>query len=136
MALELVKQGLIVLGGTQYARSDGDQGDMPGYRLAVPHVILLQPRRFAFFVRDFNGPAMASDAGEPSSLPGPFVRDERGGRIRESSLAMIDDQALLPKVMAVMGVAVAVRGIVFAFVGDRPLATPPPTLPPHGFIGF
>src|SRR5947208_12001052 len=92
---------------------------MPGYRLEVPHLILIQPLRFAFFVIDFNGPAMASDAGEPPSLPVQFVRDEIGGRIREISLAMIDDQALLPKVMDVMGVAVAVIGLLFSFVGDR-----------------
>src|SRR6266699_2871450 len=92
---------------------------MPGYRLEVPHLILIQPLRFAFFVIDFNGPAMASDAGEPPSLPVQLVRDEIGGRIRESSLAMIDDQALLAKVMDVMGVAVAVIGLLFSFVAHR-----------------
>jgi hypothetical protein len=30
LALQLVKQGLLVLGGTQSALGDGDQGDMPG----------------------------------------------------------------------------------------------------------
>jgi hypothetical protein len=64
-----MKQGLIVLGCTQSARGDGDQRDMPGYRLEVPHLILIEPIRFALFMIDFNGPAMASDAGDPSGLP-------------------------------------------------------------------
>src|SRR5205823_6798399 len=103
-------------------------GEMPGYRLAVPHVILIQPLRFACCVRDCNGPAMASDAGEPPSLPVQLVREEIGGRIRESSLAMMDDQALLAKVMEVMGVAVAVIGLLFSFGAHRPLTQDPATL--------
>jgi hypothetical protein len=75
MALELLKQGLIVLGRTPYALDDGDKGDRPGYRLEVPHVILIEPIRLALFVRDVNGPAMASDTRDPSGLPLPWVRD-------------------------------------------------------------
>ena len=103
---------------------------MPGYRLEVPYLILIQPIRFPLFVIDFNGPAMASDAGEPPSLPVQFVRDEIGGRIREISLAMIDDQALLPKVMDVMGVDDSIRALAHGH-GKRRGASCPRALRPR-----
>src|SRR5215471_15438089 len=109
---------------------------MPGYRLEVPYLILIQPIRFPLFMIDFNGPAMASDAGEPSSLPIQLVRDEIGGRIREISLAMIDDQALLAKVMDVMGFAVTVIGLLFSFVGDGQFTKDRSTLRFDGFMVF
>ena len=78
---------------------------MPGYRLEVPYLILIQPIRLPLFVIDFNGPAMASDTGDPPGLPLQLVTNEVSGRIGEISLAMIDDQTLLAKVMDVMDFA-------------------------------
>jgi hypothetical protein len=72
---------------------------MPGYRLKVPYVILIEPIRFPLFVVDFNGPAMASDASAPPGLPLQLVRDEVSSCIGEISFAMIDDQTMLAKVM-------------------------------------
>ena len=80
-ALPLVKPGLIVLGGTPSALGHGAQCARPGYRLAGPSLLLLQPIRFPFFVIDFNGPAMASDAGDPPGLPLQLVTNEISGRI-------------------------------------------------------
>ena len=54
----------------------------PGYRLEVPHLIRIEPIRFPLFVIDFNGPAMASDAGDPPGLPLQLVTNEVSGRIR------------------------------------------------------
>jgi hypothetical protein len=122
MSLELVKQACIVLGCPQHAVSDGDQGNMPGYCLEVPHVILIEPIRFACFVIDFTGPAMASDAGDPPGLPLELVREARGSCIRESSLAVIDDHPLLAKVMDAMGFAVTVVGLLVSLVGDGQFA--------------
>ena len=51
---------------------------MPGYRREVPHLRLIEPIRFALFVIDFNGLAMASDASDASGLPLQLVRDEVG----------------------------------------------------------
>lgn len=95
---------------------------MPGYRLKVPHVILIEPIRFALFMVDFNGPAMASDAGDPPGLPLQLVRDEVGSCIGEISLAMIDDQTMLAKVMDTMGLAVAIIGLLVSFIGDGEFA--------------
>src|SRR4029453_15506137 len=92
---------------------------MPGYRLEVPYLILIQPIRFPLFVIDFNGPAMASDAGDPPGLPLQLVTNEVSGRLGKLSLAMMDDQAVLAKVMDVMGFAVAVVGFLCSFVGNR-----------------
>ena len=49
---------------------------MPGYRLKVPDLILLESVSFALFVRDFNGPAVTSDARDPVRLPLQAVRDK------------------------------------------------------------
>jgi hypothetical protein len=81
---------------------------MPRYRLEVPDLILIQPIRLPLCVIDFNGPAMASDAGDPPGLPWQLVTHEVHGRIGQISLTMINDQTLLAKVMDVMGFAGAV----------------------------
>jgi hypothetical protein len=44
----------------------------------VPQLILIQPFRLAFFVIDFNGPAVASNTGDARSLPYQAVADVKG----------------------------------------------------------
>ena len=68
---------------------------------------------------DCNGPAGASDTGDPLGLPVQFIGHQAHGRIRKVGLAVIDDHSLFPKVMDAMGVTVAVIGFVFAFVINR-----------------
>jgi hypothetical protein len=77
--------------GSQQAVGDGDQRDMPGYRGKVPDLILIEALRFAFFVIDFNGPAMAADTRDTGGLPVQLVGDEEPGGIGEVGLAMVDD---------------------------------------------
>ena len=101
---------------SQQAVGEGDKGDMSGYRLKVPHLVLIEPIRFALFVIDLNGPAMASNTGDTPGLPVQLVGDEEGGGIGQVSLLVIDDQALLAKVMDAMGLAVTVIALLFAFV--------------------
>jgi hypothetical protein len=91
---------------------------MPRYRLKIPDLILVEPIYFTFFVIDFNGPTMASDACDPPGLPLQLVTDEVGARIREISLSMIDDQSMLAKVMDMMGFTITVVGLFFSFIGD------------------
>ena len=79
---------------------------MPVYRLKIPDLILIQSINFALFVIDFNGPAVASDARDPLGLPVQLVGHQEHGGIRKVGLSVVDDQALLPKVMDTMGVAV------------------------------
>ena len=67
-----------MLGCAQQAISDGDQRDMPIYRVKVPDLILIESISFALFVRDFNGPAVASDTGDPLGLPVQFIRLYQG----------------------------------------------------------
>jgi hypothetical protein len=53
---------------------------MPGYRLKIPNVILLESIDGALFVRDFNVPAVASNACDAMRLPVQWVGDKaRGG---------------------------------------------------------
>ena len=91
---------------------------MPGYRPKVPHVILIEPIRFPFFVIDFNGPAMASDAGDSPGLPLQCIPDEGDSCIRQVSFSMIDDQSLLPKIMDGVGFTITVIGLFGSFRGD------------------
>lgn len=89
---------------------------MPVYRLKVPDLILRKTIGFALFVIDFNGPAVASDAGDAFCLPVEAVGDEKRSFIRKVRLSVVDDQSLLAEVMDGMGMAVAVVGLFFAFV--------------------
>jgi len=114
-----VQPGTIVLGRSQPARGDGDQRDRPIYRVKVPHLILIESIRFALFVIDVNGPAVASDARDPLGWPVQLVGHQARGRIRQVGLAVVDDQALRPTVMDAMGVAVTVRGLAVACVITR-----------------
>ena len=91
LPLKCVKQGAIVLGCSQQAVGDGDQRDMPVYRLKVPDLILIESISFALFVIDFNGPAVASDARDPGGLPVQLVGDEEHGGIGKVGLAVVDD---------------------------------------------
>jgi hypothetical protein len=118
MALALLPSGLRVLGCTPSARGDGDQGAMPGSRLDVPHLSLREPLRLPLFVRDCNGPAMASEAGEPAGLPRPWVRDALGCGGGSSRLARMAAPAMLTKVMEAMGVTRAVRGLFGSCIGE------------------
>jgi hypothetical protein len=68
LALKLVAKVRIVLGCAQQAVHDGDQGDMPFDGAEVPQLILVQPFRLAFLVVDFNGPEVATNAGDPRGL--------------------------------------------------------------------
>jgi hypothetical protein len=113
-----MKQAPIVLGGTQYARGDGDTGAMPGYRRTVPPLRRIVPIRVPRFVIDFHGPAMASDAGDPCGLPRQLVRDAVGRGSGERNLARLDDQTRRPNVMEARGLAIAVSALVGSFVGD------------------
>ena len=58
----------------------------------------------------------------PPGLPLQLVTNEVNGRIGQISLAMLDDQPLLAKVMDVMGFAVAVVGCLGSFVGNQQFA--------------
>ena len=78
LLLKCVKEGLIVLGCSQQAIGDGDQCEMPRYRLKVPDLILIESISFALFVIDFNGPAVTSDTGDPLGLPVQFIRHYQG----------------------------------------------------------
>ena len=98
---------------------------MLGYRLKAPNLILIESIRFAFFVIDFNRPAMASDARDAPGLPGQDVGEKERGRIGKVGLLMIDDQPLLPKVMEAMGLAVAVIGLLFSLISNSHLSKPP-----------
>src|SRR4030065_369543 len=84
----------------------------------VPQLILIQPFGLAFLVVDFNGPAVTANARDPGRLPDQAVADEKSRIVREVSLGIIDDQALLAKVVNVMGMAVAVVGLALALEGD------------------
>jgi hypothetical protein len=119
LLLKYVKQGTIVLGCSQQAVGDGDQRDMPIYRLKVPDLILLESISFALFVIDFNGPAVASDARNPLGLTVQLVGHQEHGGIRKVGLSVVDDQAWFPKVMDAMGVTVTVIGLAFTFVTNR-----------------
>ncbi len=103
---------------------------MPVYRLEVPDLILIESIRFAFFVIDFNRPAMASDARDPPGLPVELVGEEVGGGIGKVRFLVVDDQPVLPKVMDTMGLAVAVVGLLFSFVSNGQLAKD------RGVVGF
>jgi hypothetical protein len=116
-----VKQGLIVLGCSQYAVGDGDQRAMPVDRVKVPALILIESISFARFVIDFNRPAVASDARHALGLPVQLVGPKEQSRIRKIRLAVIDDQAVLPNVMDTMRLAVTVIRFLIAFVGKRDL---------------
>src|SRR3989337_1291374 len=59
----------VMLGGAQQTVNLSDQGDMAFNRLEVPQLILVQPFGLAFFMIDFNGPAVAPDTGDARSLP-------------------------------------------------------------------
>ena len=91
MSLKLVKQSGIVAGGSQYAIGDGDEGDMPVYRLKVPDLIFVEPIHFALFVIDLNGPAVTSNPSDPLGLPVQLVGDEEPGGVGQVGLTMIDD---------------------------------------------
>ena len=64
----------VIQGKARFYDGDGDEADMPGYGLKVPHLILVQPLRLALFVIDFHGPAMATDARDTSRLPNQAIR--------------------------------------------------------------
>jgi hypothetical protein len=85
----------------------------------VPDLILIESISVALFVIDFNGPAVASDARETVGLPVQVVGHQARGRIWEVGLAVVDDQAVRPKVMDAMSVTVTVLGLLFARVEDR-----------------
>jgi hypothetical protein len=108
-----------VLGCSQQAVGDGDQRDMPISRVKVPDLILIESISFALFVIDFNGPAVASDARDALGLPVQFVGHQEHGVIRKVGLSVVDDQALLPKVLDAMGVAITVIGLAVTFVINR-----------------
>ncbi len=92
---------------------------MPVDRVKVPDLILIESISFALFVIDFNRPAVASDARNALGLPVQFVGQKEHSRIRKIRLAVIDDQAVLPKVMDTMRLAVTVIRFLIAFVGNR-----------------
>jgi hypothetical protein len=92
---------------------------MPGDRLKIPDLILIQSISFALFVIDGNGPAVTADARDAMSLPVQSSGEKERGRIRQVGLSVVDDSSLLPKVMDTMGVAIAVIGLLGAFVGHR-----------------
>ncbi len=73
--------------------------DMSFDSAKAPHLILVQPFRFAFLVIDFNGPAMAANASDAFCLPTEAVADEIGRIVRQVRLAMVDDQALFAIVL-------------------------------------
>jgi hypothetical protein len=95
LRLQYVQQGTIVLGCSQQAGGDGDQREMPIDRRKVPDLTLIESISLARFVRDVNGPAVASDAREPLGVPVPWVGHQAQGGIRQVGLAVVDDQALL-----------------------------------------
>src|SRR5271157_984733 len=85
----------------------------------VPELILIQPFSLAFFVIDFDGPAVASNAGNTRRLPNEAIADEKNGIIGKVSPTMVDNQALFAVVVKVVGVTVAVVGLLLVFVRNR-----------------
>lgn len=65
---------------------------------------------------------MASDACDSPGLPLQLITDEVGGRIREISLPMIDDQSVLAKVMDVMGFTITVIGLFSSLISNGQLS--------------
>ena len=85
----------------------------------VPQLILVQPFGLAFLVVDFNGPAMAPNAGDARRLPHQAVADVKDGIICQIRPAMVDNQALFTKGMDVVRLTIAVVGFLLTLVGDR-----------------
>ena len=77
----LLKEG-VMLGGSQDAVDHGNQGDMALNGAEVAQLILIQPFGLAFLVIDFNGPAVAANAGDACGVPVQAVADEKGGVVR------------------------------------------------------
>ena len=101
---------------TQYAIDHGNQGDMSFNGAEAPHLILVQPFGLAFFVIDFNRPAMTANAGDALCPPDQTVADVEGRFVLQVSLTMVNDQALFAKAWNLMGVAVAVVDFLFTLV--------------------
>ena len=92
---------------------------MPLDGAEVPQLILVQPFGLAFLVVDFNGPAMAPNAGDARGLPHQAVADVEDGIVRQIRLTMVDDQALFTEAVDVVRLTIAVVGFLFTLVGDR-----------------
>lgn len=106
-------------GCAQQALGDGAQRDLPGYRVKVPHRIRIEALSLALFVRDCNGPAGASDARAPRGVPVQCMGQPAHRGSRKVGLSVSDDQAVLPNVMEVLGMAVTVIGLGGPFLGTR-----------------
>ncbi len=61
---------------------------------------------------------MAANACDALSLPGQAVTDEKGRIVRQVSLSIVDDEALFPKIMTVVRVAVTQVSFTLTFVQD------------------
>jgi len=114
-----VKQGMRVLGCSPHALGDGDQRARPSARLNVPDLRLIESISVALCMVDGNGPAVASDTGDPRGWPVQLMGHQAHGRIRTVGLSVRDDHSWFPNVMEAMGVTVAVSGCVFALVSKR-----------------
>ena len=119
LTLKPMAKASIVLSGPQHAVGHGNQSDMSFDSAKAPHLILVQPFRFAFLVIDFNGPSMAANASDAFCLPTEAVADEIGRIVRQVRLAMVDHQTLFPIVFHPMGLAVTVIALLVTLVLDR-----------------
>ena len=119
LTLKPMAKASIVLSGSQHAVGHGNQSDMSFDSAKAPHLILVQPFRFAFLVIDFHGPAMATNTSDAFCLPTEAVADEIGRIVRQVRLAMVDDQALFAVVLDPMCIAVAVICLLVYLELDR-----------------
>ena len=69
LTLKLCVKASVMLSCTQHAIDHGNQGDMSLDSVEAPQLVLIQPLSLAFFVIDFNGPAMTANTSDASCLP-------------------------------------------------------------------
>ena len=82
--------------------------------MQVPALILLASIRLARFGIDCTGPAVASEAREPVGVPGPWVGHHARGGLRPGGVAVVEDHAVGPTVLAARRVTVPVLGLRLA----------------------
>ena len=80
-----------MLGCSQETVGHGDQGDMFFNRLEIPYLMLIETFGLAFFMIDFNRPAMASNSGDATRLPIQAIRNKQARGIRQVGLLVVDD---------------------------------------------
>ncbi len=76
--------------------------------LEAPQLILIQPFGFAFFMIDFNGPAMAADVANTLGLPLQALGDVKHRVVGQVSPVVVNHQPDFAKVVNPMGLPITV----------------------------